>query len=64
MCIDEDFLCDNTNDCGDMTDEVDCDTDATFCSFEENQPCIWTQENEQDDLGKWEISCSLNTCDW
>lgn len=44
-------MCDNTNDCGDLTDETDCGDHRAVCTFEENQACDWTQEKDLDDLG-------------
>lgn len=51
LCVDESLVCDNTNDCGDLTDETDCADQSDICTFEENQACGWTQETDQDDLG-------------
>ncbi|XP_047484991.1 MAM and LDL-receptor class A domain-containing protein 1-like [Penaeus chinensis] len=50
LCVDESLVCDNTNDCGDMTDETDCGDQSTVCTFEENQACGWTQEKDLDEL--------------
>lgn len=51
ICVPHDFLCDNTNDCGNLYDETECDEYLPMCTFEEDEECDWNQENEQDDIG-------------
>lgn len=53
VCVDDVVICDNTNDCGDESDELACELYEPVCTFEDGQPCYWTQELEQDDIGEF-----------
>ena len=53
ICVPPEFICDNTNDCGNMYDESSCEDYQKYspmCTFEDEQ-CDWTQESQQDDIG-------------
>nr|XP_053646985.1 MAM and LDL-receptor class A domain-containing protein 1-like [Cherax quadricarinatus] len=50
LCIPSDFLCDNTNDCGDFTDEMNCESFLPMCTLEEDESCDWNQESDEDDI--------------
>lgn len=52
VCVPPDFLCDNTNDCGNLYDEQNCEAYQPYmCTFEEGKECFWTQDTMQDDIG-------------
>lgn len=53
LCVPPDFICDNTNDCGDFSDEHNCDSFAPICTLEDGQPCYWNEEQVEDDIGQW-----------
>ncbi|KAG7165100.1 MAM and LDL-receptor class A domain-containing protein 2-like 1, partial [Homarus americanus] len=50
LCVPYDFLCDNTNDCGDLTDEHNCEDFLPICTLEEDETCDWAQEPDDDDI--------------
>lgn len=51
LCVSNEFLCDNTNDCGDLSDEQDCEAFPPLCSLEEDELCDWSQESDDDNTG-------------
>ncbi|XP_071520575.1 LOW QUALITY PROTEIN: MAM and LDL-receptor class A domain-containing protein 1-like [Panulirus ornatus] len=48
ICVPLEFVCDNTNDCGDLSDEHNCEAFFPLCSLEEDDLCDWSQESDDD----------------
>lgn len=51
ICVPPDFICDNTDDCGNLYDESSCEGYLPICTFEEGMECDWTQDSVEDDIG-------------
>ena len=59
-CVYTSDICDLTNDCGDNSDEKDCDG-YTTCDFESDGFCIWRHVNEiGQNNAEWIISSFIN----
>ena len=56
-CIDVSRVCDFTDDCGDYSDEQNCDSFPARCDFENGGICSWSQMD--DDQFDWSLGTGV-----